>query len=96
MSPAATRRYIVRFTDWTLYETVVPASSKREALAKAIALYNATGVPDLPRVLRSWMAGMPNVLARSFGGGGSGAGASAPPLQESTGKARNGANVVPT
>ena len=44
MSPAATRRYIVRFTDWTLYETVVLASNKREALAKAIALHNATGL----------------------------------------------------
>jgi hypothetical protein len=46
MSPAATRRYIVPFTDWTLYETVVLASSKRDALAKAIALYNATGLPE--------------------------------------------------
>ncbi|WP_213290542.1 hypothetical protein [Bradyrhizobium sp. sGM-13] len=46
MSPAATRRYVVRFTDWTLYETVVLASNKREALAKAIALYNANGLLD--------------------------------------------------
>ena len=38
MSPAATRRYIVRFTDWTVYETVVLANNEREALAKAIAL----------------------------------------------------------
>lgn len=46
MSPAfgRQRRYVVRFTDWTLYETVVLASNKREALAKAIALYNATGL----------------------------------------------------
>lgn len=44
MSPAAKRRYIVRFTDWTLYETVVLASNKREALAKATALYNAIGL----------------------------------------------------
>ena len=44
MSPAATRRYIVRFTDWTLYETVVLATNKREALAKAIAMYNADGL----------------------------------------------------
>ena len=44
MSPAATRRYIVRFTDWTLYETVVFATNKREALAKAIAMYNADGL----------------------------------------------------
>jgi hypothetical protein len=46
MSPAAPRRYIVRFTDWTLYETVVLANNKREALAKAIALYNANGLLD--------------------------------------------------
>jgi hypothetical protein len=46
MSPAATRRYVVRFTDWTVYETVVFANSKREALAKAIALYNANGLLD--------------------------------------------------
>ena len=46
MSPAATRRYIVRFTDWTLYETVVLASNKREALAKAIAMYNTNGLRD--------------------------------------------------
>lgn len=44
MSPAATRRYIVRFTDWTVYETVVLANNEREALAKAIALYNADGL----------------------------------------------------
>jgi hypothetical protein len=29
-----------------LYETVVLASNKREALAKAIALYNANGLLD--------------------------------------------------
>lgn len=44
MSPAATRRYVVRFTDWTVYETVVLANNEREALAKAIALYNADGL----------------------------------------------------
>lgn len=44
MSPAATRRYAVRFTDWTVYETVVLANNEREALAKAIALYNADGL----------------------------------------------------
>jgi hypothetical protein len=44
MSPAASRRYIVRFTDWTVYETVVLANNEREALAKAIALYNANGL----------------------------------------------------
>ncbi len=46
MSPAATRRYIVRFFDWTLFETVVLASNKREALAKAIAMYNTNGLRD--------------------------------------------------
>jgi hypothetical protein len=49
MSPAATRRYIVRFTDWAVYETVVLATSKREALAKAIALYDANGYREFTR-----------------------------------------------
>jgi hypothetical protein len=44
MSPAVTRRYVVRFTDWAVYETVVLANNEREALAKAIALYNADGL----------------------------------------------------
>jgi hypothetical protein len=49
MSPAATRRYIVRFTDWAVYETVVLATSKREALAKAIAWYDANGYMEFTR-----------------------------------------------
>jgi hypothetical protein len=49
MSPAATRRYVVRFTDWALYETVVFATNKREALAKAIALYDANGYLEFTR-----------------------------------------------
>ena len=44
MSPASTRRYIVRFTDWTLYETVVLADSEGEAVAKAQALYHTDGL----------------------------------------------------
>ncbi|MCR6736598.1 MAG: hypothetical protein NVV83_22055 [Afipia sp.] len=44
MSPVTSRRYNVRFVDWTLYETVVFADSEDDAVAKAQALYHADGL----------------------------------------------------
>ena len=44
MSPAATRRYIVGFKGWTMYETVVLANSESEAIAKGVALYHLDGL----------------------------------------------------
>ena len=46
MSPAATRRYVVRFLDWTMRETVVLAGDKYEAVEKAQYLYEHTGLRD--------------------------------------------------
>lgn len=46
MSPAATRRYIVGFESWTMYETIVLASSKREAIAKGKAMYDLNGLAE--------------------------------------------------
>lgn len=46
MSPAASRRYIVGFESWTMYETIVLANSKREAIAKAKALYDLNGIGE--------------------------------------------------
>lgn len=47
MSPVTSRRYSVRFTDWTLYETIVLADSEDDANAKAQALYHADGLGAL-------------------------------------------------
>ncbi len=44
MSPVTSRRYNVRFVDWTLYETVVLADSEGDAIAKAQALYHTDGL----------------------------------------------------
>ncbi|MCF2525402.1 hypothetical protein [Bradyrhizobium sp. G127] len=44
MSPATSRRYSVRFVDWTLYETVVLAEGEDAAIAKAQALYHTDGL----------------------------------------------------
>jgi hypothetical protein len=49
MSPASTRRYIVGFESWTMYEAVVLASSKRETIAKGKALYNLNGLREFLR-----------------------------------------------
>ncbi|MET4493552.1 hypothetical protein [Bradyrhizobium sp. LA7.1] len=46
MSPAATRRYVVGFESWTKYQTVVLASNKQVAIAKAKALYDLNGLGD--------------------------------------------------
>jgi hypothetical protein len=46
MSPAATRRYVVGFKSWTVYETVVLASSEREAITKGKALYDLNGLGE--------------------------------------------------
>ena len=46
MSPAATRRFIVGFSSGTMYEAIVLASSKREAIAKGKALYDLNGLGD--------------------------------------------------
>lgn len=46
MSPAATRRYRVSFLDWELHETVVLASSKVDAIAKAAAMHDMNGLAD--------------------------------------------------
>jgi hypothetical protein len=46
MSPAATRRYTVWFTDWTVYETTVLASDRYEAIAKGKALYDLNGLGE--------------------------------------------------
>ncbi|MFQ3454130.1 hypothetical protein PMN64_12545 [Bradyrhizobium sp. UFLA01-814] len=46
MSPAATRRYAVGFRSWTLYQTVVLASSEHEAIAKGKALYDLNGLAE--------------------------------------------------
>jgi hypothetical protein len=44
MSPAAPRRYFVAFCDYALFETVVLAASKREAVAKVKAIYALNNV----------------------------------------------------
>ncbi|GMO47842.1 hypothetical protein BwSF12_54960 [Bradyrhizobium ottawaense] len=46
MSPAATRRYVVSFTDYAVHETVVLADSKDAAIAKARAIYEMNGLAD--------------------------------------------------
>jgi len=46
MSPAVTRRYSVCFTDWIVYETIVLASDRYEAIAKAKALYDLNGLGE--------------------------------------------------
>jgi len=46
MSPAATRRYVVGFSSWTVYEAIVLASSQREAIAKGKALYDLNGLAE--------------------------------------------------
>ncbi|MET4232622.1 hypothetical protein ABIA85_005911 [Bradyrhizobium sp. LA6.10] len=46
MSPAASRRYRVSFIDWELHETVVLATGKREAIAKAAAMYQLNGLAE--------------------------------------------------
>ncbi|MGM5031154.1 hypothetical protein [Tardiphaga sp. 803_E3_N1_3] len=45
MSPVTfRRRYVVRFTYWELYGTVVVAANRREALEKARASYEDNGL----------------------------------------------------
>lgn len=46
MSPASSRRYIVGFESWTVYQTVVLAKSKDEAIAKGKALYDLNGLGE--------------------------------------------------
>ena len=46
MSPAAPRRYIVGFASWTMYEVIVIANNKREAIAKGKALYDLNGLGE--------------------------------------------------
>ena len=46
MSPAATRRYIVGFARRLAFEIVVLANSKREAIAKAKAIYGLDGLGE--------------------------------------------------
>ncbi|MCK1449601.1 hypothetical protein IVB36_01395 [Bradyrhizobium sp. 35] len=46
MSPAATRRYVVGFESWTMYETIVLAGNEHEAIVKGKALYDLNGLAD--------------------------------------------------
>jgi len=44
MSPAATRRYRVRLNDWESHDMIVLATSKEDAIVKAVAINDLTGV----------------------------------------------------
>lgn len=44
MSPAATRRYAVRFVDWEVHEVIVLAPDENAAIAKAFAICELDGL----------------------------------------------------
>lgn len=46
MSPAATRRYRVRFIDMAEHETFVLAVSEEDAIAKAAAMHELNGLAE--------------------------------------------------
>ena len=68
MSPAATRRYLVGFQSWTMYETIVLARNEREAIAKGKALYDLNSLADFSvsdSGEEPWQARIHNQEARS-------------------------------
>jgi hypothetical protein len=58
MNPVSSRRYRVKFIDYSIFEVFVLAESKADALVKAQALYVADGLTGLSVVNHEteWMA----------------------------------------